>query len=274
VSASNSSAALAEADAMLSAVPAASGKSSISITRTTSNGSEDLLFATEANGDIDSRKRKYSASSAPDHHNNDNSSSTTTTSTTTTTTTAKSTTTSKLSLRDEVAKELSQSGSNIAPPDHQELIALLQELERSASSDAVVRSKIAELPARVSDLNELKSLRDKAEAMELARLVNEALQLLEGYNARLQAELAQRKQTALLLGAYVRQQVSEIEQDARTVDEWQRKCKQVQHVKSELEVHLDSLPDLAKIDQVASLTPLPSAGDLFSSNSTSSSAFI
>ena len=173
--------------------------------------------------------------------------------------------TAKPSLKEEVMKELAQTGSNIQAPEANELVNLLQELEKSASSDAVVRSKIAELPSKVSDLNELKNLRDKSDALELARMVNEALQLLDNYNARLQQELISRKQTALLLGAFVRQQLNEIDNDQKAIEDWQKKLKQVQLVKSELETHLDSLPDLATIDQVAELTPLPSAGDLFSS---------
>jgi regulator of Ty1 transposition protein 103 len=171
----------------------------------------------------------------------------------------------KQSLREEIARELAQAGSNIQPPDHIELISMLQELEKSASSDAVVRSRIAELPSKVSDLNEIKNIRDKSEALDLAEQVNDALVLLDNYNSRLQQELIARKQTALLLGAFVRQQLAEIDNDQRLCEDWQKKFKQVQHVKSELEIHYDSLPDLAKIDQVACLTPLPSAGDLFSS---------
>lgn len=169
----------------------------------------------------------------------------------------------KFSLREEVNKELALT-PNIQAPEAAELIALLQDLEKSASSDGVVRGRIAELPPSVSDPSELKNIRDKASAIELAKTVNEALGLLDNYNSRLQQELSSRKQTALLLTAYVRHQQAEMEQDQKLIEEWQRRFKQVQQVKRELEIHYESLPDLATIDQVAELTPLPSAGDLFS----------
>lgn len=141
---------------------------------------------------------------------------------------------------------------------------MLQELEKSASSDAVVREKIADLPSKVTDLNALKSLKDKKEALDLSVVVNDAQILLDNYNQRLQQELSTRKQTALLLAAFIRQQNQEVESEAKLLEEWQRRLKQVKTVKHELQVHLQSLPDLTSIEEAAVLAPLPSAGDLFS----------
>lgn len=170
----------------------------------------------------------------------------------------------KTSLREEVNKELAQSCTNIQVPEPSDLINLLQELEKSASSDAVVREKIAELPGKVSDINEIKRIKEKNEALELSKTVNDALQLLENYNSRLQQELVSRKQTALQLAVYIRKERSELENDQKMIDEWQKKLKQVNIVKKELQTHLESLPDLSSIEEAAELIPLPSAGDLFS----------
>ena len=174
-----------------------------------------------------------------------------------------------LSLRDEVRKELAESGS-LKVPDTAELIALLHELEKSASSDAVVREKIAELPSRVTDVAELAKLKSAAEAGELSATVSDALHLLDNYNVRLQQELSARKSTALLLAVYAREQQRELDAERKLIDEWQRKLAQVMQLKQELHVHLDSLPDLS----AAQLLPLPSAGDLFSSNGNNSSSNI
>ena len=170
----------------------------------------------------------------------------------------------KNSLREEVLKELANSTS-IQIPEPAELVGMLQELEKSASSDAVVREKIAELPNKVVDLNAVKNLKDKKEALELLTPVSDASTLLDNYNTRLQQELTSRKQTALLLAAFIRQQRTECDNDQKLIDEWQRKLKQVKSVKTELQIHLESLPDLSSIEEAATLTPLPSAGDLFSS---------
>ena len=170
------------------------------------------------------------------------------------------------SLREEIAKELAATGATLQPPDASDLIAMLQDLEKSASSDAVVREKIADLPPRVNDINALKNLRDKNEAIELSNTVNEAISLLDNYNSRLQQELTSRRKTALLFAAFIRQQQLEIENDQKLIEEWQRKLKQVKNIKNELHTHLESLPDLTTIEEAAEMTPLPSAGDLFAAS--------
>ncbi|CAF0732888.1 unnamed protein product [Brachionus calyciflorus] len=170
----------------------------------------------------------------------------------------------KLSLKEEVQKELSENNS-IQIPEPNELINLLHELENSASSDATVRQKIADLPSKVTDLGDLKKLKDKSEAQELSKMVTEASSLVNGYNQRLQQELLNRKQTALKLAAFIRKETQELENDQKMIDEWNKKLKQVYSVRKELQNHLESLPDLTSIEEAAELIPLPSAGDLFSS---------
>jgi len=175
----------------------------------------------------------------------------------------------KNSLTDEVFKELANSQVNsnsVQAPEPLDLIKMLQDLEKSASSDAVIRQKIAELPAQVIDANAIKNLQDKKLAAELLKSVDEAVEVCDGYNSRLQHELASRKQTALLLAAYIQQSRKENENDQKLIENWQKKLKQVKNVENELQIHLKSLPDLSTIEEAATLTPLPSAGDLFSSN--------
>ena len=57
------------------------------------------------------------------------------------------------------------------PPEPEELIAALQDLENSASSDAVVREKIAKLPPEVSEVSKLESVRTAAEAQVCDRSI-------------------------------------------------------------------------------------------------------
>ena len=162
---------------------------------------------------------------------------------------------------------------------------MLQDLEKSASSDAVIREKIAKLPPKVIDVAAVKNLKDKKAALELSASVAEAAKLVDNYNSRLQQELANRKQTALLLGkivqvpfsfkfknykvyilaAFIQEQRQKNENDQKLIEEWQQKLKQVKNVENELHIHLKNLPDLSTIEEAAILKPLPSAGDLFSS---------
>lgn len=146
-----------------------------------------------------------------------------------------------------------------------DLISMIHDLESSASSDAVIRQKIAELPPKVNDANGVKNIKDKKHAAELLESVVDAAKLVDDYNSRLQQELTSRKKTALLMGAYIQQKREENENAQVQIDDWQKKLAHVKLVEKELQVHLKSLPDLTSIEEAAILKPLPSAGDLFSS---------
>ena len=84
------------------------------------------------------------------------------------------------------------------PPEPEELIKALQELENSASSDATVREKIAKLPPAVSEQAKLSSITTSQEAEVLGVQVEEASHLLDNYNLRLQEELKDRKKVDFL----------------------------------------------------------------------------
>jgi regulator of Ty1 transposition protein 103 len=89
---------------------------------------------------------------------------------------------------------------------------------------------------------------------------------LDGYNNRLKQELKDRKTISSKLLEYTEFQMKELENDEKLLREWDEKFKNALHLKNELRIHLESLPDLNSIEKVAEVTPLPSAGDLFSSN--------
>lgn len=92
------------------------------------------------------------------------------------------------------------------------------ELENSASSDAVVREQIANLPPEVSEVAMLSKLEDKEQAAKLVaqvneivilrfhlfniagfEQVNEAAKILHEYNNRLCAEMEDRKKLTTML---------------------------------------------------------------------------
>lgn len=61
------------------------------------------------------------------------------------------------------------------PPEPEELIKALLDLESSASSDANIREQIANLPPAVSEVSELSKLQNKEAAAELAKTVTSHL---------------------------------------------------------------------------------------------------
>ncbi|XP_034251115.1 regulation of nuclear pre-mRNA domain-containing protein 1B [Thrips palmi] len=151
------------------------------------------------------------------------------------------------------------------PPEPEELIKALRDLENEASADVEVRERIAKLPTEVSQTSLLDRLQDKAAAEKLAMQVNDAVALLTNYNARLSKEMEQRKHVAGMLRDFLQAQMDLKEQAEGRLAESNEKLKKVYELRMELRNHLQKLPDLTQLpDVTGGLAPLPSAGDLFS----------
>ncbi|KAK7077044.1 Regulation of nuclear pre-mRNA domain-containing protein 1A [Halocaridina rubra] len=151
------------------------------------------------------------------------------------------------------------------PPEPEQLIEALQELESAATSDALVREKIANLPDEVSDVSLLSKLQDTNEGRVLCEKVEEALAMLEAYNKRLSEEMEARKAVARMLHDYIAHQKDLLAQAEETLEEHRLKQGKVKKVREELRAHLQNLPDISKLPSIkrGGLAPLPSAGDLF-----------
>jgi len=150
------------------------------------------------------------------------------------------------------------------PPEPEELIKALQELENSASSDAHVREKIAKLPPEVSEVAHLARLETSQEGQRLLRQVEDATQLLDGYNERLQAELTDRKKVGKMVAEFLSAQKDLLAQAEERLEVYRDKLDKINSVKDELKSHIAALPDLSQLPNVTDgLAPLPSAGDLF-----------
>ncbi|XP_043262900.1 regulation of nuclear pre-mRNA domain-containing protein 1B [Colletes latitarsis] len=151
------------------------------------------------------------------------------------------------------------------PPETEELIKALMDLENTASSDAGVRERIASLPPEVSEVSLLANLADRAAADQLSIAVNEAAALLADYNGRLQAEMEDRRRLLTMLRDYTLAQRQLLQQAQTTLEDYKEKLKKVCAVRSEVKSHISNLPDLTQLpDVTGGLAPLPSAGDLFS----------
>ncbi|PRD32060.1 UNVERIFIED_CONTAM: Rprd1b [Trichonephila clavipes] len=150
------------------------------------------------------------------------------------------------------------------PPDAEELIKALQELENSPSTDAVVREKIARLPPEVSDITLLEKIQNREAANKLHKQVEEASSLLTEYNKRLNEEMEERTQVSKMLNNFTHSQRELLTRAERRIDELKDQLKRISQVHNELKSHLQNLPDLTLLPSVTGgLPPLPSAGDLF-----------
>ncbi|KAL7636137.1 UNVERIFIED_CONTAM: hypothetical protein RMT77_012894 [Armadillidium vulgare] len=150
------------------------------------------------------------------------------------------------------------------PPEPEELIQSLQDLENAATADAEVRKNIANLPPAVSDLNGLGKLPDLPAGEALEKNVDDALEMINTYNKRLSDEMEARKSVAKLLHDFISHQKDHLSQTEETLEEHRSKLNKVQKVRQELKAHLQNLPDISKLPNLGGgLAPLPSAGDLF-----------
>uniref|UniRef100_A0A182N7Y2 CID domain-containing protein n=1 Tax=Anopheles dirus TaxID=7168 RepID=A0A182N7Y2_9DIPT len=153
------------------------------------------------------------------------------------------------------------------PPEPEDLIKVILELENSASSDAVVRERIASLKPEVSELTALEKLEDKEAAMKLAADVNDAIKILNDYNARLAVEMDDRKKLTTMLKDFLREQQELQQQVENRLVEYQNKLSKIKEVQREVRNHMNNLPDLTSLpDVTGGLAPLPSAGDLFNAH--------
>ncbi|KAL0270612.1 UNVERIFIED_CONTAM: hypothetical protein PYX00_007963 [Menopon gallinae] len=154
------------------------------------------------------------------------------------------------------------------PPEPEEIIKALMDLENSASSDVAVREAIASLPPEVSDVSLLMKLQDRAAAEQLSKQVNAAVQLLSEYNNRLASELEDRKKVTAMLRDFTESQNELLSHAKQRLEEYQEKLQKVHQVRQEVRSHLQNLPDLTQLpDVTGGLAPLPSAGDLFNLHS-------
>lgn len=171
------------------------------------------------------------------------------------------------------------------PPEAEELIKALVDLENSPSSDAVIRERIANIPPIVSEVSLLSTVADKEAGEKLVKQVNDAVILLNDYNARLSAEMIDRKKLANMLKDFEveqRELLAQAEQRLQVIlllflkkfkffliifssfQEYNTKLQKVKEVQREIRGHLHNLPDLTQLpDVTGGLMPLPSAGDLF-----------
>jgi len=149
------------------------------------------------------------------------------------------------------------------PPEPEELIQALQDLENSASSDAIVREKIAKLPPEVSEVARIDSLQSVSEAKVLNGQVEEASTLLDDYNLRLQEELKDRKKVGSMISEFLSAQKDLLAQAEERLELYLDKLDKIHGVKDELKSHIAALPDIPVLPASTGLAPLPSAGDLF-----------
>merc|ERR1712106_22397 len=128
-------------------------------------------------------------------------------------------------------------------------IQALQDLENSASSDAIVREKIAKLPPEVSEVARIDSLQSVSESKVLFGQVEEASTLLDDYNLRLQEELKDRKKVGSMISEFLSAQRDLLAQAEERLELYLDKLDKIHGVKDELKSHIAALPDIPVVSR-------------------------
>lgn len=151
--------------------------------------------------------------------------------------------------------------SPTTPPDSDDLISALQHLEASASSDAAVRERIAKLPPELSDVAAAEKVDTEEQAREQLAQLESASSLLTEYNKRLQEELRDRTRVGKMVADFLAAQKDLLVQAEERLEVYRDKLDKVNQVRTELEAHLASLPDIPTLPTQADM--LPSTEKLF-----------
>lgn len=151
--------------------------------------------------------------------------------------------------------------SPTTPPESDDLISALQHLEASASSDAAVRERIAKLPPELSDVATVEKVVNEDQAREQLVQLESASSLLTEYNKRLEEELRDRTRVGKMVADFLTAQKDLLVQAEERLDVYRDKLDKVNQVRTELEAHLASLPDIPTLPTQADM--LPSTENLF-----------
>uniref|UniRef100_A0A3Q1F2N8 Regulation of nuclear pre-mRNA domain containing 1B n=1 Tax=Acanthochromis polyacanthus TaxID=80966 RepID=A0A3Q1F2N8_9TELE len=129
----------------------------------------------------------------------------------------------------------------------EELVKALQDLENAASGDAAVRQKIASLPQEVQDVSLLEKITGRDHCLYFLPFLFHKFYLFPLF--------VNECNIYLILVLFC------------PLQEYKQKLARVTQVRKELKSHIQSLPDLSLLPNVTGgLAPLPSAGDLFSTD--------
>lgn len=154
-----------------------------------------------------------------------------------------------------------RSSSNSEAPDPDTVIRSLIKLERgSVLQDRTMKEKFSTIPNEVWNVQAVEKITDRKRLETLLGSVDSSYDLLSQYRIRLQTEFTERNKVSAMLKEFVMHQKEQLRNVETRLTEYQGKLQKVQAVRSQLQSHLNSLPDLSAS---AALEPLPEPGSLF-----------
>jgi regulator of Ty1 transposition protein 103 len=111
----------------------------------------------------------------------------------------------------------------------------------------------------VSDVTSLSKIKDKEQARALKKTIEEALKILNDYNAKLDVEMQQRKELRQMLVNYLHSLKQKQAKIDEVLAEKTALLERAEKFEADMKAHFASLPDLSSARQFS----LPAPSDLF-----------
>jgi len=148
-------------------------------------------------------------------------------------------------------------------PNVEDIIKTISSLENPPSSKADKRHQISSFPITLQQVDYIKKITDKSEALKLSIQANNAVKMLSDYNAELTNEMITRRRLARMLSDYNGNQITSIKEIENTINELQSLLETYKTGSKHLKDHIKSLPDMSKLKSEANQMPLPDPVDMF-----------
>merc|ERR1712183_580423 len=165
----------------------------------------------------------------------------------------------------EKRKKEKQVNASVTPatPNVEDIIETISSLENPPSSKADKRHQISSFPITLQQVDYIKKITDKSEALKLSIQANNAVKMLSDYNAELTNEMITRRRLARMLSDYNGNQITSIKEIENTINELQGLLETYKTGSKHLKDHIKSLPDMSKLKSEANQMPLPDPVDMF-----------
>ncbi|GAU94938.1 hypothetical protein RvY_06636 [Ramazzottius varieornatus] len=145
---------------------------------------------------------------------------------------------------DEEYEEVPFVNGETQAPKLETLLRLVQKLQSAPSANAAIRSKIAELPAVITDPAAIDRISDRQEIDRLIGVAKEGLQMVVEYNKELNQELLDRQAVASELARQLAYHRKIIDDKERLREDLANQISQRRAFRDKLAIHVDSLPDM------------------------------
>eukprot|EP00088_Acartia_fossae_P009827 TRINITY_DN14821_c0_g3_i1.p1 TRINITY_DN14821_c0_g3~~TRINITY_DN14821_c0_g3_i1.p1 ORF type:complete len:270 (+),score=37.89 TRINITY_DN14821_c0_g3_i1:80-811(+) len=146
-------------------------------------------------------------------------------------------------------EDMEQNGDHlIDPPDPEDLVRAVQDLEELATEGSELRERISELPADLCNTSHCDSLKSRGEGQQLLDRVQNASQLLKNYNESLENEVMERRRVARMIYEFMTLQKILVTGLEKKIDTNKDRLTKMKSAEEAIARQIESLPELPPTD--------------------------